>query len=557
MTDTMSIGMSIADSFGVCYFPHESWGPRSDAAAVEVESADGGESVTIKPWYEPLYLDEHHPDALLAAYAWLPRITGSLSIVASVFIVWIVLRDRRAKLAKTRYRLLLGMSVADLFNSAAFALSSAPIPRGTYGAYGAVGTTATCTAQGFFVQLGFAEPSYSCMLAIYFVLVIQLNVAERDIRRRIEPLMHVFAVLYPLGTAVAGLPLKLFNSSGTMCYIEMYPHGCAKGGVARLDALPDWCECTRGIDAFSYQMLFAGMPLLFMLFVILGSFAAILHTVWRFNLRMRTVQARDRDRDAPRIKAAAMSTQAFLYIWAFLATYALPVTMALTEEFGGWVPTSLHLVMYTLLPLQGFWNFLAFVQPRWMVAMSLHPEMSRWGALKAAVLAREPRQFLNGTELNSSMIRYTIDNRPPPQLTRLNEGGDDGDDDDDDLRIVDAQSRRQSSALPGFYDNELATDTSFENEPTLTQCEGITTCNTIDPGDMVEESHSAMTSSVVDGRGDGLSATDSTCAHGITIQSENGSSSDNLDVFIENGERESTAAEQKRAKVCHKDELNT
>lgn len=583
-TDDMSIAMSVVESSGTCYIP-DAWSPQSrpmsDAAAVEVVRA-GGDSVLLRPWYEP---------ANNKAYAWAPRITGSVSFLLSTAILWIVLRDRRAKLAKTRYRLLMGMCLADLINSFAFAMSSAPIPAGTFGAYGAVGTTGTCSAQGFFIQLGLAEPAYSCMLSLYFVLVIEFRVGERRLRRRIEPIMHAISVMYPLGTAVAGLALRLFNSSGTLCWIEPYPHGCANTGGTR-----DWCECTRGINAFFYEMVLAGVPLFIMLFVIVVALSMIIVSVWRFNCRMRALNAGGPPsaRDAHQIKATAMSTQAFLYIWAFGATYALPVTMAFTEEFGVRVPVQLHLVMYTLLPLQGFWNFVAFMQPRCMFARNLHPQFSRWKVFKLALLGDpqcrrlgrtgaisalngeqfEPRRFQIGTASmrTGGSVQHSSVARATTESGRR-QGEEEFEDDDDDSSFDYAdeswpRGAQQSSALSSFYDSEYAVDLEFDDEPEMSQQELATCSNEVennsvaeakddsthtlrhsgdtakctDPGDgdMVDEPHDTATSSVLDGRGEDSAVTKSEGMHEIAGQSGDAPSSDSSDMFIENDGQQSS-----------------
>uniref|UniRef100_A0A7S4HP79 Uncharacterized protein n=1 Tax=Odontella aurita TaxID=265563 RepID=A0A7S4HP79_9STRA len=341
------------------------------------------------------------------AFAWVPRVTGVISIAASSIIVWIVLRDRATKLTKTRYRILLGMSVADIINSTAFALSSAPTPRGTARSFGAIGTPATCIAQGFAIQLGFAEPTYSCMLSLYFVLVIKWKMRERHVRRRIEPIMHAVAWLWPLGTALAGIGMQLFNPSTTVCYMEKYPQRCNK----EIDGtIP--CPCTRGADAFFYLIFFAGVQIVIIFVVILWSLSAISVTVRQlegqlqsagergpgdngggtvgrlgrlFGRTRRSVGMRG-PRDAHQIKANAMAVQAFLYIWAFLVTYTLVIFMNLAQEFGLDLPLAVHLLMYTLLPLQGFWNFLAFMHPRVKFLRSTCPFESKWNIFKFALI---------------------------------------------------------------------------------------------------------------------------------------------------------------------------
>mmetsp|Transcript_36598 Transcript_36598/g.53762 ORF Transcript_36598/g.53762 Transcript_36598/m.53762 type:complete len:141 (+) Transcript_36598:192-614(+) len=83
--------------------------------------------------------------AKLAAIA--PRFTGSLSLLGSSFLIYLFLVDHRNKLVKVKNRILFGLCIFDVFFSAAFIFSTAAIPEGTPGVYGAAGNTATCSLQ--------------------------------------------------------------------------------------------------------------------------------------------------------------------------------------------------------------------------------------------------------------------------------------------------------------------------------------------------------------------------------------------------------------------------
>ena len=82
----------------------------------------------------------------------IPIFSGFLSALGSSCIIYIILRD--GKFDRTYHRLLLGISISDWMNSVRAMTSSFLMPRGTPGIWKAYGTTATCTAQGFFAQLG-------------------------------------------------------------------------------------------------------------------------------------------------------------------------------------------------------------------------------------------------------------------------------------------------------------------------------------------------------------------------------------------------------------------
>lgn len=142
----------------------------------------------------------------------IPHVTGLFSIGGSGTIIWTVLRDRK-KWAKPYYRLLLAMSISDLFASVAFGLSTWPIPKGTDDVHAPLGNVGTCTAQGFFVQAGIASPMYNFMLSLYFILQVKYGMTEAQIRKRAEGIMHGVAIGFSLGTSFLCLGLGLFNES--------------------------------------------------------------------------------------------------------------------------------------------------------------------------------------------------------------------------------------------------------------------------------------------------------------------------------------------------------
>ena len=157
----------------------------------------------------------------LRTMALAPKFTGIISLISSTFIIQHVLRDRRRR-RLTYHRLLLGMSVSDFFGSLCCFLSTWPIPRGE--ACLAAGTTATCTAQGFFNQTAaLTTPTYNISLAIYYLLVVVKGWKEKRVFK-IEKYLHALPILAGLGTGFAGLGLKLYNGAGWICWIAPAPN---------------------------------------------------------------------------------------------------------------------------------------------------------------------------------------------------------------------------------------------------------------------------------------------------------------------------------------------
>lgn len=87
----------------------------------------------------------------------LPLFSGSLSLFGSSWII-VEVATTKAKRHSVYNRLLLGMSIVDVSTSIAYMFTTIPIPAGTDEVLWAYGNTHTCTAQGFFIQLGIVPP---------------------------------------------------------------------------------------------------------------------------------------------------------------------------------------------------------------------------------------------------------------------------------------------------------------------------------------------------------------------------------------------------------------
>ena len=116
-----------------------------------------------------------HSQSQLAALAIVPKITGCFSLVGSAFIFQdIVFHGKPTPAKRVFRRVMLGLSSADAMASVVNILSTWPIPEGTPGVYLASGTVQTCTAQGFFNELGnMATPLYNASLCVYFARIVR------------------------------------------------------------------------------------------------------------------------------------------------------------------------------------------------------------------------------------------------------------------------------------------------------------------------------------------------------------------------------------------------
>lgn len=159
-----------------------------------------------------------------------PKITGFISLVFSGLVILTVCRCRE-KRSKTYHRLLLGISCVDVSSSFWLGISTWPIPAET-GILGASGNTTSCTIQGFFTQFGVASSFYNASLSIFYLLVIRCGWKEDRIVK-IEPWLHAIPIVWALSTAIAGVPLTLYNSANLWCWIAPYQDRGANADLYR------------------------------------------------------------------------------------------------------------------------------------------------------------------------------------------------------------------------------------------------------------------------------------------------------------------------------------
>jgi len=198
-----------------------------------------------------------------------PKITALPSIVGSAYIVQHIVRSPK-RCRRVYHRLLLGMSVMDFIWSVKSFCSTWPIPSYT-GIYLASGTTQTCAAAGFFGHgAALTSAMYSGTLTLYYLLTIRYGWKQERIRRYEPVVLHAFPLAIGWATAIAGLPLLLFNPIGWTCWIGPWPPLCGQGGT-----------CARGENAFLYQWLFFHM-------LLWASFAFVAVAMWLIYCKIRS-----------------------------------------------------------------------------------------------------------------------------------------------------------------------------------------------------------------------------------------------------------------------------
>mmetsp|Transcript_25812 Transcript_25812/g.60774 ORF Transcript_25812/g.60774 Transcript_25812/m.60774 type:complete len:622 (+) Transcript_25812:569-2434(+) len=254
----------------------------SASASQALLGGDNANSDASESMIFPIGSDYHYYHRILAplesnqltqsqeiTLTWVGRICSLLSVFGGVYIFYWAWRRKH----HVYHRLMLALSVYLIFTKPWMVYGPAAIPEGTPDVWGAQGTTATCTAQGFFIQLGLAIPFYYVGLSFYsWVVIIHGNFDPKKYRW-IEKYIHIVANGYAFGSALFLLRIEAFNHSGLTCWIASIPFGCGDGTDI---------ECTRGPKEISKTLaFFVGIPALVVLVVPAVAMGALaLYVCW-------------------------------------------------------------------------------------------------------------------------------------------------------------------------------------------------------------------------------------------------------------------------------------
>jgi len=303
------------------------------------------------------------------ALALIPKFTGFLSLVGSLFVIYdIVRRNSRNGSSMTVgvmtigvkrkntlfHRIMLGLSFFDSMASIVNVLSTWPTPSDQGDVvFGAFGNTTTCTIQGFFNEFGnITTPLYSASLCVWYLLFLKYGWREKECEGA-EYMFHVIPITVGFCMAVIGLPLNLYNNSGFLCWYAPYPAGCDK-------AVPH--TCTRGEYAGVFRWIHYG--------IVWSSIAFVTYAMASiyFAVRLQEQIAIDRKTimsNTARRKSRAVLEQALLYVCALYLTWAFTTATRISQTAFKFNCYQLLILMATFFPLQGFWNALIYFRPRY------------------------------------------------------------------------------------------------------------------------------------------------------------------------------------------------
>ena len=298
-----------------------------------------------------------------------PKCTGTISILCSFYIVQLVLRSAE-KRKRAYHRLLLCMSINDIIGSFfAYTLSTLPMPIGW--SWGATGTLKTCTVAAFFNQGGnLAAPLYKGSLATFYLVTIVYGWKEERIQE-LEPMFHIIPNSLGWGTAIAGIFLKLYAPDNWMCWIAPYPQEC----TTSLMSHEIGTNCVRGDNfkiyrfAFKYGIVWANIA--YVSFTLCLIYRSVLKTERhsdKYNLRRASKEnfrRKERERRFKRSKQVA--NQALMYVGALILTFAFGTAVRVLQFHDHHVGFELMFLMTFFNPLQGFFNMMIFLRPRYLL----------------------------------------------------------------------------------------------------------------------------------------------------------------------------------------------
>lgn len=153
-----------------------------------------------------------------------PIPSAIISIVGSIAVIHVAKERQKVKRWTPYTRLLVAMSVCDIISSLSLGVAAFLRPRDTSYRIWAFGNDATCSFVAFVNQATTAGGWYQGMLSVYFLLTVRYGMKNAAIARRVEPLMHLLALGFPIGTAIAGSVMGVYGerAAGSSCYVSSY-----------------------------------------------------------------------------------------------------------------------------------------------------------------------------------------------------------------------------------------------------------------------------------------------------------------------------------------------
>jgi hypothetical protein len=188
------------------------------------------------------------------------------------------------------------------------------------------------------------------------VLTIRYGWSNEKVKLNAEVWMHAIPLVIGWGTAIAALPLDLFNPIAWTCWLGTYPIGCGT-------AYP----CSRGDSETIglYRWFFFHAEL----WAVFGFTTASLFLIYRYILKRE--KATDRYRMSAqdkknRVLSRRFAAQACLYVAAFFISWIFPMVQIIVTKRTDELYTPFLFLIVVFSPLQGFFDALIYIRPRYL-----------------------------------------------------------------------------------------------------------------------------------------------------------------------------------------------
>jgi hypothetical protein len=233
---------------------------------------------------------------------------------------------------------------------------------------------------------------YNAMLALFYLIKIRWQWRDSRIATKVEPFMHIWALLFGIGTSAAGVALDLYNNDIWECWISPMPLDCKESWYSNGET-----TCIRGNNASLYRWVFYYAPLWFAIVFVTG----IMFLVWRAvrAVEMKNEKYLPAGVRAHRKHSKQVAEQGFWYCGAFYITWIFPTITRLTQLINHEAPYPLVLVTAMFVPLQGFFNCLVYMHPRYKrerAGRLSQQTTSATGQLSSEMLASSSLKFQTG-----------------------------------------------------------------------------------------------------------------------------------------------------------------
>ena len=367
-----------------------------------------------------------------------------------------IIRGGRATLSKIQNRLILPMSILDMVQSIALGFSTMPIPKGSLCTYGSIGNKTTCTIQGFAIQLGFCVPCYNAMLSIYYLCTIKYKMSEDELAKY-EPFMHTIAILPSVAAAIFATSFSLFNNISIVCFVEKSDRYLEK-------QVNSHHSDTLILIFYGILILMFAIVAICIIYCMISIFLFLEGKVKQMQSILNPDEVRRSRRNSTDGSRRMRSTidslvddakkQAYLYVGSCFITYSIPIAIVIVGIFLGEVqPFFLRVLQAIFQPLQGFWNLIIFIRPRYKSMRNEEPNKSMCEILHLAIFQNQRNSFNCAGITRAGKMSFPCKRRKKeyqetiPQREQEEKNDEEDEDGEDDIGPLSMISRRNEKEV--------------------------------------------------------------------------------------------------------------